>query len=1109
MKLNPSKIVFYFKRHLLSNPFLLFMQLTFFFLLFSSLQLCATGSGQVVNLNASNTSLENIFKKIKKETGYRFFYENELVLASNNININVSNAKIESVLDLCLKGSPLAYLIIDKTVIIKKIDLLNLKTDGLSEAENFIEFKGTVKDESGKPLVGVSISVVGEKKVYITDETGSFSINATSDNLELRLSYVGYKTVTVSFKGHQRLDIKMIVEASTMNDVVVSALGVGKVRKSITYSVQNISADEVTKVKDVSFANALAGKVAGAVITKGNFGPGGATKILLRGDKSFISNSEPLYVIDGAPMFGNSELLANINPDDIESFSVLKGASAAALYGSRAANGVILIVTKRGKTGTPVVNFASQYTLDKAVDLPELQTNYGQTNPAFNDSWGTKITNGSDKHLKEFFNTGKTWVNSVGLTAGNEISQVYLSYANTDAKGILPNNDLTRTNFTIKGSSQLLDKKLSLEGSINYTDQNIYNQNVPGGYSALTGIYSFPVGDDFSKYSGNNFEVWDPARQMYIQNWPYIRNETFPCQNPYWSQYRNQTDFLRSHVVYSFSAKYKFSNWLSLQARTIYDRIQDKSEFRNFASTQGTIAGSNGGYGLGRSENHYNYSDLLLTGNNKLGNNFSLSSMLGLSSTRTNSNSLNLSSTVATSLQFPNYFSVYALNGLFNKSESNRTTLNESAFGSATIGYKEKLYMDVTARKEWSSTVTQSYFYPSVGISYVALNNTEAKGLNPSNLKFRGSYAEVGNSLPFGIQNWTPPYTVDNSGNINARGSLPYFKGTDTTKLKPERTKSIEFGTDFALFNNKLIIGITYYSATTYDQVFQISAPAGAGATNFWINGGTIKNKGTEVTVAYKASLGKINWKPSINFSTNSNTILALSDLLKADYFALGGSYREASLFLTRPKDGNYGSYGDLFGKIYKKDASGNLILTPAGLPTVSTNFDNYVGNANSKVFAGFNNNFTYKNISAAFLIDSRWGGMIFNRTEQWLDYKGLSKRTGEARDNGGVMVNGTKVDTKAYYMNQTGSGAGGAVAGNMYDVTNIRLREFSLGYNFPKSKGFQLNLSLVARNLFFFYKKAPFDPEISAGTSQTFEGIAGFTQPSLRSIGLSLNAKF
>ncbi len=972
-----------------------------------------------------------------------------------------------------------------------------------------IQVKGKVTDsKTGETLIGVSVKVKGSNIGVSSDVNGNYSIDAP-ENGTLLVTYIGYETMEIEVNNREAVDISMVSSSTSLSEVVVTALGIGRDPKSITYATQNIASEELTRVKDVSFVNSLAGKVAGAVITKGNFGPGSATKIMMRGDKSFTSNSEPLYVIDGAPMFGGSNLLANINPENIESIQVMKGASAAALYGSQAANGVILITTKKGKAGVARVDFSSNNTIDNAIGLPELQTNYGQTDPRFNDSWGSKITNGSDKHLKDFFKPATTAVNALSISSGNEFVQIYLSYANTNAKGILLDNNLTRDNFTTKVTTQLLDKRLSLDASVNYTNQKVYNQNAAGGYSALIGIYSFPTGDDFSKYSGSNFEVWNPTRAMYVQNWPYIRNETFPNQNPYWVQKRNQNDNLLDQTVSSLTAKYKLNDWLSVQGRGIYDRIANSTEFRNYATSQAIVAGPNGGYGLGKFDTKYFYSDLLLMGDKLLSDAVSLTTLLGVSNTKTTNNGLSVSSTIPTSLSYPNYFSIFALNGLFNKSESSVSTLSQAVFGNAVLGFKEKLYLDVTARNEWSSTVSQSFFYPSAGLSYVIINKPENKGNGLSFAKVNGSYAEVGKAIPFGIESSAPPYSLDNNGNIIARGSLPFFSGKDTINLIPERTKSLEFGVDLRFLRERLSVNLTYYSATTLDQIFQIQAPAGAGATNFWINGGTIRNEGVEGIVSLRSSLGKVSWTSSVNFSRNRNQIRELSNLLNADHFALGGSFREISLFLTRPKDGNYGSYGDMFGRIYLKDDNGKYIIGSNGLPKVSANFDNYVGNANYNYLAGFNNNFTYKNISTSFLIDGRFGGKIYNRTEQWLDYKGLSKRTGEARDNGGVMFDGKLIETKAFYMNQTGAGAGGAVAGNVYDVTNIRLRELALGYNFPKVKGININLSLVGRNLFFFYKNAPFDPEIIANTSQTSEGNASFTMPAVRSFGLSLTAKF
>ena len=442
--------------------------------------------------------------------------------------------------------------------------------------------------------------------------------------------------------------------------------------------------------------------------------------------------------------------------------------------------------------------------------------------------------------------------------------------------------------------------------------------------------------------------------------------------------------------------------------------------------------------------------------------------------------------------------------------------MTQAAFGNATLGYREKIYLDITARNEWSSTVAQSFFYPSVGLSYILKDGSNDRN-SASNVlsfaKFTGSYAEVGNSLPFGINNRAPAMSLDNSGNLNPRGTLPFFNGTDTLSLNPERTKSYEFGAELRFINDKLSLNLNYYNATTSDQILQIQAPAGAGASNFWINGGIIRNKGIEGIINYNSSIGGIQWVSSLNFSHNKNQIRELSDKLDAERFVLTSfnQSRLVSIYLTRPVDGEYGSFGDMYGRVYEKNENGTLITDEDGLPQVSANPDQFIGNANPNFLAGLNNSFAYKNFSLSFLIDSRFGGGVINRTEVWLDYKGLSERSGAARDNGGVMVNGQMVDAKEFYLNQTGAGATAIASEYFFDATNIRLREFQIGYNLPLTNEFikKLNLSFVGRNLFFFYKKAPFDPEISVNTSPTSEGISSFSQPQTRSFGISLRAIF
>tara|TARA_R110002050_G_scaffold290412_1_gene444108 strand:- start:1829 stop:5179 length:3351 start_codon:yes stop_codon:yes gene_type:complete len=1070
-----------------------------------------------LSIEIDEQPIKDVLGQIEDLADVKFAYSVGLVRPKETISLKIVNEELGAVLDKIFSSRNVKYFVLGKQIILNQSTNFKMNNNLISIKLNELIISGKVSNKDGESLPGVTIRVKGTTIGTVTDIEGDYKLEIPGSNgVILVFSSIGFKDQEVSIDGRSVINLVLEEDVQSLNEVVVTALGVEKDPKSITYSTQKVSPAEASKVKDPNFMNSLAGKVAGAVITKGNFGPGSAPRILLRGNKSLTGNSEPLFVLNGVPMIGGSDILSNYNPEDIESIQVLKGASAAALYGSEAANGVILVNTKKGQHGVSKVEFSSTFTVENAVDLPKLQTSYGQTDPIYNDSWGEKISNGSDSHLKEFFETGKTRINSVSFSNGSDIGQLYMSFSNTSASGILPKNKLEQNNFTVRLTSQFFNDKLSIDGSINYTNQEIFNQNSAGGYSALPGIYSFPVGDDFSKYDKDNFEIWDPVRAMYVQNWPYIRNETFPNQNPYWVQNRNQRDFQRDHTISAFIAKLELYSWLDLQGRITYDKIYDKSEFRNYASTQGTVAGPNGGYGLGQSSIDNIYSDLLLIGNKNITRDYNLAGTLGFSNRETTSAGLNLSSTVPTSLVFPNYFSVYALNGQYNKGESLRKTMTQAAFGNATLGYREKIYLDITARNEWSSTVAQSFFYPSVGLSYILKDGSNDRN-SASNVlsfaKFTGSYAEVGNSLPFGINNRAPAMSLDNSGNLNPRGTLPFFNGTDTLSLNPERTKSYEFGAELRFINDKLSLNLNYYNATTSDQILQIQAPAGAGASNFWINGGIIRNKGIEGIINYNSSIGGIQWVSSLNFSHNKNQIRELSDKLDAERFVLTSfnQSRLVSIYLTRPVDGEYGSFGDMYGRVYEKNENGTLITDEDGLPQVSANPDQFIGNANPNFLAGLNNSFAYKNFSLSFLIDSRFGGGVINRTEVWLDYKGLSERSGAARDNGGVMVNGQMVDAKEFYLNQTGAGATAIASEYFFDATNIRLREFQIGYNLPLTNEFikKLNLSFVGRNLFFFYKKAPFDPEISVNTSPTSEGISSFSQPQTRSFGISLRAIF
>ncbi|MDB5287727.1 MAG: SusC/RagA family TonB-linked outer membrane protein [Mucilaginibacter sp.] len=994
-----------------------------------------------------------------------------------------------------------------------------------------VTLRGTVTDSQNQPLPGVSVKVAGTTKSTSTNVDGKFSINAPA-NSSLVFTYVGFTSQTIPVSGKTVIDVSLKSDQRLLEAVTVTALGIEQKTVALTYATQNVSSDELNKVKDANFINSLAGKAAGVVVTKGTGGPGSPTRVEIRGQKSIGGNSAPLYVIDGIPIgqaaggsatgFGGGDspdALSQINPDDIASIEVLKGAAAAALYGSSAANGALLITTKKGKAGQTRIDFSSSASFESPINLPSTQTTYGRTVPTQNDMWGAKVSNGSNAFIKDFFNTGASYINGVTLSGGSDIAQFYASYANTRATGIVPNNSLTKHNFTIKGSAKFLNNKLTVDGSVNYINQKQENPPRAGFYfSPIFSLYLFPTDDNFSKYglANNNYETYNSVRGLYDQNWPYQKNEASTNQNPYWIQYKDLNENATTRSISSFRAKYDFTNWLNIQARTTLDSYNYKNTVKNAAGTDNIDVGDGGAftgtYGAYTGYGTHLYSDFLLSAKGNIIKDISLSGTLGVSDDRTYDYSEGLSSNQSFGMKFPNFFSINNFDPAhpFNYNESETKGISQAAFGTATIGFKETVYLDATARNEWSYTSPQSFFYPSVGLSYI-LTKTLGSSDILSFAKIRASYAEVGAPLGRGVNNTDPPYTINHTtGSTDARNTLPYFSGSTQAIIKPERTKSTEIGASVTLFD-KLNIDLTYYDARSNDQIITIQAPTGSGAQNFVLNGGEIRNYGFEGTVSYRASFGDLKWTPALNFSRNINQVRQLSPLYVADTYVVSNSSnsRLVASFLTRPVNGKYGAFGDLYGRVIQKNADGTIQVDNQGLPVLSKVDETFVGNPNPKFIAGFNNNFHYKRLNLSFLIDGHFGGDAYSLTQAWLDYKGLSQRSAAARNAGGVMVNGKLVDAQAYYGRISGGGNYPAVDQYRYSATNVRLREVALGYTFPTvGKVFKnFNISVTGRNLFFFYKNAPFDPEQAISTGTNVQGIDSFGLPATRSFGFSVKA--
>ncbi|MGV8826916.1 MAG: SusC/RagA family TonB-linked outer membrane protein [Breznakibacter sp.] len=986
-------------------------------------------------------------------------------------------------------------------------------------AQSTITGKVTAKDD-GQPLPGVNIVVKGTATGTVTDFDGNYSLQAEAAAV-LVYSFVGYVPQEVAVGNIKVINVSLASESIGLNEMVVTALGIKKNQKSLSYSAQQLKGDELTKAKDANMINSMAGKTAGVQITKSSSGVGGSAKVAIRGGRSLGGNNQPLYVIDGVPMLNSvssqpvttiggtndaggrdsGDGISNMNPDDIESMSILKGASASALYGSAAANGVIVITTKKGRSGKAQIDVNSSTTFDRAFVLPEFQSSYG-LKPGTDVSWGGKTSKTYD-HVKDFFGTGVTSINSVSVSKGSEEMQTYFSYANTTANGIVDGNKLGKHNLNFRETAKLFKNKLSLDASINLVRQKVENRPTPGGYymNPLVGLYRFPIGENIAPYR-DAFEEYNPDRNFNTQNW-YKAVEPME-QNPYWLNQRTPSSEIRNRVITSVSAKWDVNNWLSVQARGNADYTNDNYEQKIFASTDPSLAGENGRFITDNVQETLLYGDLLANANYKW-ENWGVVASLGTSINESKFQKQLLDSR-PTGLNIPNVFNVGNMLGVGYVEESQVRTQLQSVFGTAQLGYKDFLFLDVTARNDWSSTLAftdskdKGFFYDSYGLTAVLSDMVEM----PSWISFgklRGSYARVGNGLPTAITR--RQHTMGGGGNYIGNSSKAF------DNLKPELSSSVEFGTDWRFFASKVNFELTYYKTNTTNQLFSIPAPAGSGFSTYWVNAGDIQNQGVEVTLGLMpVSNIDFTWKSDFNFSLNRNEVIGLHmDLAAYEYGQKGSN----SYFMKLIEGGEL---GDIYGVTYKRKANGLIDTDDAGLPIKDDGDFKRIANANPDFRLSWNNSLSYKNFSLSVLVDGSFGGDVLSLTEADMDKYGVSKASGDARAKGYVQVGSQQFkDVEGFY--SLVGGRDGISEQYVYSATNIRLRELVLAYSLPKSlvakTGFlsSANISFVGRNLFFFMNDAPYDPDNSMSTGNNLQGVEVYGLPSTRSLGFNVKLSF
>lgn len=1096
---------------------LLTMKLTTL-LLFLSVMAMATGSysqNVAFNLNLKDASILQVLEEIERQTDFGFVFKTDQLDLQERYSINVKNANIENVMKQLLIDERYSYRVMDKIIII------SMKDDKIpyTVAQLPTQVTGKVTDTKGQALPGVTVLIKGTAKGTITDLDGNYSLTVP-ENAVLLFSYIGYQNVEKQLKGETTFDLTLAENTEELEGVVVTALGIKRQSKVLGYNLQEVKSDEVTAVKNVNFMNSLAGKVAGLQVNSSSGGVGGATKVVMRGAKSITKDNNVLYVIDGVPLYNSNsgqvesmynrpgtESIADINPEDIESMSILTGPSAAALYGSNAANGAILITTKKGQVGKAKISLAHNTDFSEPFVTPRFQNTYGNV-PGEYMSWGNKLEKPSSFDPIDFFRTGVNTTTTLSLSVGSENNQTFVSAGATNATGIMPNNDYNRYNFSFRNTATFLNDKLTAEVGANYVKQDDQNPGSQGQYfNPLIPLYLFPRGEDFAKL--RLYERYDESRNIPVQYWPYGDGGT-SMQNPYWIVNRNMFINNKERYMMNTSLKWDITEGLNIIGRARLDNEYGIYEKKYYAGTSGKFAQEYGYYSNQKRQNKQVYADVIANLNKKIGS-FDITTNVGASISDLQ---YDASAYYGHLKQIPNFFSENNID--LNATSSGVSQIRwreqtQSVFASGELGYKSMIYLSATARNDWASqlanTEQSSFFYPSVGLSAIMTEMFDMPEFF-SFLKLRGSYSQVGSPIERNIS--IPTYPYDNSGVLQTITRYP------VDKLYPEMTTSYEAGLNMRLLQNHFDLDFTVYKSNTRDQTFNAPISSSTGYSTIIVQTGNVRNLGFEAAAGYNGTLfNAVKWNSRVTFSLNRNKIISLVDgfpdpitgepiVMPELQFSKTGTY------LMKLVKG--GSIGDIYttNRLYT-DNQGDVYVDDAGKLGTPV-LDTYkVGNATPDFNTGFMNSFSYKGVELSFLVTARVGGEVVSATEAALDNYGVSERSAIARDNGGVPVNNGMLAAQYFYQ-YIGGGETGMISQYVYSATNVRLQELTLGYNLPKkwfNNRLNVKTSLVGRNLWMIYNKAPFDPEVASSTSTYYQGFDYFMLPSTRNIGFSLRIEY
>ena len=1079
-------------------------------------------SGMKITIQKENITVIEALKEVEKQSKLSVGYNDSQLIDKPAINLNLKNIDLEKALSIILKGTGFTYGI--------KRNYINIIPQPKTGTVVVKQVTGRVVDEKNEPLIGVNIRVEGTDDGTVTDLEGKYVIKASIGSI-LSFTYIGYISSYVKIADKNVYNIQMSANVEALNEVVVTALGIKREQKALSYNVQQVKSDQLTNVKDANFINSLNGKVAGVNINSSSSGVGGASKVVMRGTKSIEQSSNALYVIDGIPMFnfggggsmengsqGVTESIADINPDDIESISVLTGAAAAALYGSNAANGAIVINTKRGKVGKLQVSVSSNTEFAKPFVLPHFQNRYGtgSSGKAGNSttlSWGTLLNDASRRNYepRDFFDTGITYTNSITLSTGTDKNQTFFSAAAVNSEGIVPNNRYNRFNFTFRNTTNFLNDRMKLDVGASYIIQNDRNMTNQGAYSnPIVPVYLFPRGDDFNLIKV--FERWDPARKIKTMFWPQGEGD-LRMQNPYWIAYRNLRTNDKKRYMLSASLSYDITDWLNISGRVRVDNSSTKYEQKLYASSNTTLTegSAQGFYAISKPDETQVYADALANINKRLGD-YSIVVNIGASIVDNKYDELSYRGPIRAN-GIPNVFNVFDLDNTQKKARQDEwEEQTQSIFASAEVGWKSMLYLTMTGRNDWASQLANSsstcFFYPSIGLSAVVSEMVKLPSF-VDYLKVRSSFSSVGMPYP---RNLTSP-------------TFEYDETTQTWKpkthypigdLKPERTDSWELGLDMRLFKD-FNLSLSWYLANTFNQTFDPKISVSSGYTTIYLQTGYVRNQGVELSFGYGHTWKKdFRWQSNFTLSHNKNKIIELvkdyihpetGEPINKDRLDVGGLGKARFILKTG------GSLGDLYTQSdLKRDDNGMVEISPAGtLVTVNNRPDIKLGSVFPKCNLAWNNQFSWKGFNISALVTARIGGIVYSATAAAMDQYGVSESSAVARDNGGVLVNGrNRVDAQTWF---TAIGSqSGLPQYYTYSATNIRLQEAAIGYTLPRKwlhDVCDIQLSVVGRNLCMIYNKAPFDPEAVATTGNYYQGIDFFMLPSTRNVGLNVKINF